>query len=136
MNRVVFDTNVLVDWINSGLHEAQILQPGRVRLLSSVVEMELRAGIVSKKAQRVVNSVVAAHVKSARILCPTPSIFREAGELLRKLSKKGSEIRRASFVNDVLLAVSVRSIGATLVTRDRDFERIQNSYKFSVEFLS
>jgi predicted nucleic acid-binding protein len=41
MRRLVFDTNVCIDWINAGRHEAVIFQREAVRHLSAVVVMEL-----------------------------------------------------------------------------------------------
>lgn len=135
MRRIVLDTNVLVDWINSRHHEDWVLAPGFVRLLSSVVEMELRVGAISRKAKRAVDDIVRAHEAGARILCPTPRVFRDAGAVLTKLASAGLEIRRASLVNDVFLAVSTRSVGATLVTRDEDFSTIRQVVPFSLELI-
>lgn len=135
MRRVVFDTNVLVDWINVGAHEDRILAKGQVRLLSSVVEMELRAGAFSPSGRRAVERIVKAHAGAARILCPTPAVFAAAGEILQRLRRRGIDVRRASLVDDVLIALSARSVGATVITRDHDFKTIRTVARFEVELI-
>ncbi len=135
MRRVVFDTNILIDWLNTGAHEDRVLGRGQVRLLSSIVEMELRAGAFTAAARGAVERLARAHADAARLLVPTASVYAEAGGVLRRLRARGEDVRRASLVSDLLIALSARSIGATLVTRDRDFERIRAHAKFDLELL-
>lgn len=136
MNRLLFDTNVLVDWINRGDHEEVVLRPGSIRVLSSVVEMELRAGLRTRRDRLAVDGLTRAYAKAARIVCPTPRVFAEAGGLLSKLARQGMEARRASLVNDVLIALSARSVGATVVTRDADFQAIRAVAPFRLELIT
>jgi hypothetical protein len=44
MQRIVIDTNVYIDWLNSGRYEELLFAPGAVKHLSSIVMMELWAG--------------------------------------------------------------------------------------------
>ena len=44
MERIVIDTNVYVDWLNEGQHEAILFQREAVKYLSAVVLMELSGG--------------------------------------------------------------------------------------------
>jgi len=60
----------------------------------------------------------------ARLITPGAEIFDQAGRTLQRLREAGREVRRASLVNDVLIALSARSIGATLLTADADYEAI------------
>jgi len=61
-------------------------------------------------------------------------VFERAGSLLRRLKLAGREVRSAAFVNDVLIALSARSIGATVVTSNvRDFEAIRRIEPFALE---
>jgi predicted nucleic acid-binding protein len=61
------------------------------------------------------------------------AVFDEAGLVLRALRLAGREIRRASLVNDVLIALTARSIGAMLYTADaEDFESIRQVRDFSL----
>jgi predicted nucleic acid-binding protein len=55
------------------------------------------------------------------------------GRTLQRLREAGREVRRASLVNDVLIALSARSIGATLLTADADYEAIGAMVDFKLE---
>lgn len=52
LRKVVLDTNLYVDWLNRGAHEALFTGPGLIRYLPAVVHMELGVGAVTRKAQR------------------------------------------------------------------------------------
>jgi predicted nucleic acid-binding protein len=55
----------------------------------------------------------------------------------RGLQTKGREIRRASHVHDVLIALTARDIGATLITRDvSDHAAIRKLVDFSYVVVS
>jgi predicted nucleic acid-binding protein len=46
------------------------------------------------------------------------------------------EVRRASLVNDVLIAQSARAIGATVITRDRDYEQLRPILEFELRVIT
>jgi predicted nucleic acid-binding protein len=52
-----------------------------------------------------------------------------------RMRDAGREVRRASLVNDVLIALSARSIGAGVVTSDQDFQVICNAVPFHLETI-
>jgi hypothetical protein len=57
----------------------------------------------------------------------------EAGLVLRVLPSGGCEIRRASLVNDLLIALTARQLGATVYTASvQDFEAIRRVRDFSL----
>jgi predicted nucleic acid-binding protein len=58
MRRVVIDTNVYIDWLNSRRHAAVVFQRDAVKYLSAVVLMELYAGASSRRHRRVVGDVI------------------------------------------------------------------------------
>ncbi|MGH7898034.1 MAG: type II toxin-antitoxin system VapC family toxin [Candidatus Binatia bacterium] len=137
MTKVLLDTNLYVGWFNRGLHEALVVGPGFVRHLSSVVQMELRAGATTRPARRLLDQLVRAHAASARLVAPSPGIFDEAGLVLRALQMGGREVRQASLVSDVLIALTARSMGATLYTADvEDFEAIRRVRDFALEVVA
>src|SRR5438874_11202174 len=125
MRRLVIDTNVYIDWFNDGRHEDVLFQRDAIKHLSSVVLMELRAGASSAPDRRLVDRVESAFAKARRILMPTHSVFADAGDALRRLhSRHGFRFESAhSIVNDVLIALSARSIGATVVTQNARHHR-------------
>jgi predicted nucleic acid-binding protein len=70
-------------------------------------------------------------------LVPSDTIFEDAGHALRALQEsRGYRVAGApSLVNDVLIALSARAIGATVLTSNaRDFAAIREvrSFKLTV----
>jgi predicted nucleic acid-binding protein len=133
MRRLVIDTNIYVDWFNAGLHEDILFQRDTVKHLSALVLMELRAGAFSKSDRRLVERVEGAFAKAGRILVPSRTVFEEAGDVLRRLqAERGFRIKgHHSVVADVLIAMSARSIGATVVTENgRHYRAIQSVRPF------
>jgi predicted nucleic acid-binding protein len=127
MRRVVIDTNLYIDWLNAGRHEALLFQRDVIKYLSAVVMLELYAAAFSPRDRRVVRSVVAAFDRADRVLVPSGAVYEDAGHALRVLQEsRGYQVRGSpSLVNDVLIALSARSNGATVVTSNaKDFAAI------------
>ncbi len=138
MRRVVIDTNLYIDWLNAGRHEAVLFEPGVVKYLSAVVMMELLAGTTSDRDRKLLNGVTGTFGKLGRIVTPSMTAYKEAGEVLRRLQiLRGYNLRRAySLVNDVLIALSARSIGATVITQnERDFIAIRDVRPFKLTIV-
>jgi predicted nucleic acid-binding protein len=139
MQRVVIDTNVYVDWINRGRHEEVLFQRQTVKYLSAVVLMELRAGAFLPRDRRLLQRLETAFERAGRILTPSRAVFAEAGDAVRRLqADRGYRIGAShSIVNDVLIACSARSIGATVVTQnERDYRSIQAVRPFRLVIAS
>jgi predicted nucleic acid-binding protein len=91
-----------------------------IRFLCSVVLLELRLGADTPRRQRAVDRVLAAF-PTRRLIAPLPPLFDQAGRLFRALHGDGSGFDdRLGLVNDLLLALTARQIGATLVTSNLD----------------
>lgn len=126
--RISFDTNIFI------AHPA-FLFPARA-YLSSVVLTELLAG--AKDAARIKELQIWRHLalRYDRFLVPTAEDWWETGKALQRLSQGSkrenfgatpriSPEERHRLFNDVLLAVSCRRAGITLITDNlKDFERI------------
>jgi len=128
MLRVVIDTNVYVDWLNRGRHEELLFRHDTVKYLSAVVLMELRAGALSRRDRRLLRRLETAFERAGRILTPSRVVFAEAGDALRRLqAERGYNVGAShSITNDVLIALSARSLGAAVVTQnERDYRAIQ-----------
>ena len=139
MQRVVIDTNVYIDWINEGQYETVLFQRDSVKYLSAVVMMELSAGAFLVRDARLIRGVTSMFAKVGRILAPTASIYEEAGDVLRRLQEsRGYTLASAyGLVNDVLIALSARSIGATVITQnERDFIAIQSIQPFKLSLVA
>lgn len=135
MRRVVFDTNIYIDWINVGAHEDLLFERDIVKHLSAIVVLELRAGAHSVRDRQWLERIERAFDQAGRVLVPSRAVYGAAGDVLRRLrAARGSSLEgRSGLVNDVLIALSARSIGATVVTQnERDFRAIQAVQPFQL----
>jgi predicted nucleic acid-binding protein len=134
VKKVVLDTNLYIDWINRGLHENLLIGPGYVRHLCAVVVMELRAGAHNRAGRAAVDRLVRSYETAGRLVAPSARVFDRAGSALRQLRLAGRDVRSAGFVNDVLIAITARELGATVVTANvGDFEAIKAVESFALE---
>jgi predicted nucleic acid-binding protein len=134
VKRVILDTNLYISFMNTGEHESVMLGAGFVRHMSAVVLMELLVGARTPAARRAVARLERAFEATGRVLPPPPAAWKRAGGILRGLRASGREVRRASLVNDVLIALTARDIGATVITNDAsDFGAIRKLVDFSFE---
>jgi predicted nucleic acid-binding protein len=132
VKRALLDTNVYIDWLNRGDHEALVLAPDLVRYMSTVVLMELEVGATTIAARRAIAQLARVFVQTKRLVAPSQTVWRRAGAVFRGLRSRGREIRRASLVNDTLIALTARDAGATVFTRDgEDYEAIREVVDFS-----
>jgi len=116
-----------------------LFQRDGVKYLSVVVMLELYAGAFSPRDRRVVGNVVAAFDRADRLLVPSRGVYEDAGHVLRALQRlRGYQVARSgSLVNDVLIALSARSIGATVVTNTaRDFAAIRDIRPFKLTVVA
>ena len=125
--KVLLDTNVFIDYLRADLHAAWIFGGVNniIRFLSSIALMELRIGAHTPRRQRAVDRIQAAFPTS-RLIAPLPPLFDHAGRLFRTLYGDGSGLDdRLGPVNDLLIALTARQIGATVLTSNlEDFRRI------------
>jgi predicted nucleic acid-binding protein len=139
MRRVILDTNLYIDWLNAGRHEAVLFQRDAVKYMSAVVLMELLAGAFAARDRKLLSGLTATFTKVGRILTPSAAVYEEAGDVLRRLQTSGGSnlARASSLVNDVLIALSARSIGATVITQnERDFFAIQGIRPFKLAVVA
>lgn len=125
--KILLDTNVFVDYLRANLHSDWVF--GRVtstiRFLSAVVLIELRLGADTPRRARAVDRIQSAF-PPGRVIAPTPQVFEQAGRLFRLLHGDDSRrIDRLGPLNDLLIALTARQIGATVVTSNvNEFRRI------------
>jgi predicted nucleic acid-binding protein len=116
--KVLLDTNVFIDYLRADLHGGWIFGAAsrNTRFLSSVVLMELRLGADTPRRMRAVDRIQAAF-PPGRLVAPLPALFAHAGRLFRALHGDGSGLGdRLGPVNDLLIALTARQMGATVVT--------------------
>jgi predicted nucleic acid-binding protein len=133
VKKVVLDTCVYIDWLNQGRHDEIMLGAGFVRYLSAVVAMELRAGVQHRGTRDATSALIRAYRSAGRLVAPSSEVFERAGAVLRQLKLAGRDVRQASLCNDVLIALTARSIGASVVTVNLDdFAAIHRIERFDL----
>ena len=125
--KVLLDTNVFIDYLRADLYSQWIFGGiGNIlRFLSSVVLLELRIGADTPRRQSAVDRIQAAFPTS-RLIAPLPPLFDHAGRLFRTLHGDGTGLDdRLAPINDLLIGLTARQIGATVVTSNlEDFRQI------------
>ena len=125
--KVLLDTNVLIDFLRAGMNAEWVLggHGTVVRFISTVALLELRLGADTSKRKKAVGRLHQAF-RSGRILGLTPPLLDHAGQIFRALYGNASGLTdRLGPMNDVLIALTEREIGATVVTSNvLEFRRI------------
>ena len=106
--------------------------------LSGIVVEELYAGALGLNGVRLVERHVGALERAGRIVAPTFQDWKEAGKLVAQITRKepGRKSKIQQMLNDILLALSARRIGADLFTFNRqDFELVQRYRPFSLKAM-
>ncbi|MGD0731146.1 MAG: type II toxin-antitoxin system VapC family toxin [Terracidiphilus sp.] len=129
---IVFDTSVLIDNQRTACHSHRIASlTGQVRL-SSVVLTELWRGANRAEEQEFLRDLE----RNRPILPPTEKHWLDSGRILARIyAEKGYEPKKLRDLHfDVLIALTVRSHGARLITSNRaDFELIREYRDFELE---
>lgn len=116
--KVIIDTNVFIDYLRADIHSDWVFGQidHTVRFLSAIVLMELRLGADTLRRKRAVDKIKSAFPKE-RLIAPTPDIYDNAGKLFRDIYGDGSSFTdRVGTINDLLIALTARQIGATVIT--------------------
>ena len=135
MERVLFDTDLYIDWLEKGAREELLVEGPFLRYMSSVVLMELRAGSFTPTTIRAIEELYTTFSRSRRLLTPTAETFWQAGIILATLQRRfGYDLKkRLRLVNDCVIALSSRQIGATVFTHNgRDFAAIRQIAPFKL----
>jgi predicted nucleic acid-binding protein len=138
MHKLIIDTNVWIDWINKGVYETLLLNRDAVKYLSSIVLMELYAGAYKPGDLKRVDQLFRAFQRTNRIICPSIENYREAGNIMAKLQRQhGFQVKETmGLSHDTLIALTARTIGATLATSNRhDFELLQSLCSFHLQVV-
>ena len=139
---ILLDTNVYLFAIRSeegaAFFEHRFLPLVFQTYLSSIVVEELYAGALDAQAERLVESYVGALERAGRVVAPNFQDWKEAGRLVARVTRKeaGRKSKVQQMLNDILLALCARRIGADLFTFNReDFQLIQRYRPFSLKVL-
>jgi predicted nucleic acid-binding protein len=139
---VLLDTNVYLFALQSeegaDFFEQRFLPLVFRTYLSSVVVEELYAGALDRAAIRLVESQVGALERVGRVVAPIHQDWKDAGRLVAQITRKEPDRKSKvqQMLNDILLALSARRIGADLFTFNReDFQLIRRHLPFSLQIL-
>ncbi|HRI70684.1 MAG TPA: PIN domain-containing protein [Polyangium sp.] len=127
MRPAILDTNVYIDHWERRLDSASFAELRRKYVIrqSAVVLSELVRGARTRQAEGMVESLR----RMCRVIWePNAMDWWTAGQLIRKIgdAHDWDISKRRGFQNDVLIALTARRYGATLVTSNRrDFELLR-----------
>jgi predicted nucleic acid-binding protein len=125
----ILDTSVYIDNFRTGRFAFQLLQAPYVIRCSAVVLHELLRGARPGLERRFVMDLM----NRCQIITPSEAHWIQAGELLNVMRRRQHyevhKLRELAF--DVLIALTARSIGATLITsNETDFQAIRRHLSF------
>lgn len=132
-NLAVLDTSIYVEIFRTGRFTLDLLRSPWIIRCSSVVLHELRRGARTTLELRFVNELA----RKVRIITPLERHWLESAEILSIIGRKKGfgQNKLNALALDTLIALSVRDIGATLITCDRkDFEEIRRHKQFKAVF--
>lgn len=131
-NIIIFDTSVFIDHLRANKYINHFQNITGLIRNSAVVLSELLRG-ATKEAEA---DFVLTLAKNHPVLTPTEKNWMESGEILSKINEdKGfspEKLRDLHF--DVLIALTARNYGATVITSNKtDFELIKSYKDFRFE---
>jgi predicted nucleic acid-binding protein len=117
--KVMFDTNVYISFIRNSTHKSELLRRGTTKYLSAIVLMELWAGSRNTRAKRLLSQLQKPYLDAGRIVTLTAEQYVSIGKFFSELPPMyGGLQKKADFLNDVCIAHTALSIGATLYTEN------------------
>jgi predicted nucleic acid-binding protein len=141
--KVLLDTNVYVGACASPEAQARFrtsffpLVP--LTVLSAVVAYELRVNACNERTRRLVDEWVRPMESSGRVVAPTFSDWVEAADIVTRVFDRDRSWRSKlpALLNDLLIALCARRVGATVVTYNgQDFRLIRRHKEFSLRVLA
>jgi predicted nucleic acid-binding protein len=131
--KYVLDTNLYIDAIRSPLKEQALEgfleRNAPMTYMSAVVMQELRAGAVTDAQAKVLqDGIFDVFERRNRVVGPSAIAFKDCGRILATLFRQDGvsyKDRPRSLVNDILIAITCRENGFTLLTAEEDFKMIR-----------
>lgn len=125
----LLDTAIYIENFRSGRFTFRLLQSPFIIRCSSVVLHELLRGARTATERKFVFELS----RQCQVLTPTEQQWLKAAEILNRLRRRehyeAVKVRELAF--DVLIALSARSIGASVITTNHaDFQTIQREVPF------
>ena len=143
MAKHLIDTDLYIDLIQSGTTLPIIRElydkeaPGIY--FSSIVAQELLTGARTPAGRKCVKILLRPFERVGRVVTPGHNHWKDAGAILANVLHDRPDLKSKlpALVNDCLLGLSARSLGATLYTRNRDdFMLLQSRRPFSLVVIN
>ena len=140
--KYLLDTNVYVDASHSSAKRDQFratffpLLPATY--LSAVVAYELTVNAADRRSRAYIEDFIRPLERTGRVVTPTFDDWIAASAVVTAIEvrDRGWRSKLPALLNDVLIALSARRIGAMVITRNRnDFLRIRRHKGFSLRIL-
>ena len=138
MKKYLIDTDLYIEFLRNGGYREIIRDlyayetPGIY--FSSVVIQELLAGAIGKEGLKNAETLFRPFERVGRIVTPTHNDWKETGRLLSLIRQKRKDLRTKipTLINDTLIALSAKNIGATVYTSNaEDFQIIREFSEIS-----
>lgn len=140
--KVVLDTNIYIAACRSVASRAQFrsvffpMLP--VTYLAAVVAYELHVNAADRRTQQLLREFIAPMERSGRCIVPTFADWMEAAGIVTAIAERDHSWRSKlpALLNDILIALCARRIGATLLTYNaKDFRLIRRHKEFALHVL-
>ena len=135
--KYIFDTNIYIHCLQNRdfalKHADQYSRFLPSTYFSSVVAQELLVGCTDDLAVRRVQNFLLPFERVRRIINPSYEDWKDAALIVVKIALRRPNLKskKIALINDALIALSCRYIGATLVTLNvEDFEVISRFVRF------
>lgn len=133
--KYLLDTNVYLGALRSEEAQAQFrkaffpLLPATV--LSAVVAYELLVNAQDRRTRSLVGEYTRPMERTGRVVSPTFDDWIEAAEIVTAIEEKDRSWRSKlpALLNDILIALCARRVGAMLLTYNRDDFRLIHRHK-------
>ena len=106
--------------------------------LSAIVAYELYVNAQDNRTRGLIQEFIRPLERTGRVVCPTFDDWTEASRIVTAIEEKerGWRSKLPALLNDILIALCARRIGATLLTYNRDdFRLIRRHKDFSLRVL-
>ena len=131
--KYVLDTNLYIDAIRNSPKEQSLEgfleRNAPMTYMSAVVMQELRAGAVTDEQAKVLqDGIFDVFERRNRVVGPSAMAFKDCGRILATLFRQDGvpyKGRPRSLVNDILIAITCRENGLTLLTADEGFRMLR-----------
>ena len=141
--KVILDTNVYVAACRSEdageRFRATFFPLLPMTFLAAVVAYELRVNAADRPTQRLVQEFIGPMERSGRCIAPTFADWIEAATIVTAIGERDRSWRAKlpTLLNDILIALCARRIGATLLTYNaQDFRLIRRHKEFALRVLA